>query len=81
MVSLKAPGITLWRVVAYLLRVQFRGDWRSQRAHILVSVLIIVANVGPPGTGALMRTRDLMAVAAAICGQCLLILPSSRLSM
>jgi hypothetical protein len=43
MISLKYKGIMLWRVVAYLLRVQNRGDWRSQRAHILLSVLIIVA--------------------------------------
>jgi hypothetical protein len=42
-ISVKGTGITLWPVIAYLIYVQFRSDWRSQRAHLLTSVLIIAA--------------------------------------
>src|SRR5215469_13571527 len=42
-ISLKATGIVLLPVIAYLLYVQFSGDWRSQRTNILISVLIIGA--------------------------------------
>jgi hypothetical protein len=41
--TVKATGITLWPVIAYLIYIQFRGEWRSQRAQIGVSVLIIGA--------------------------------------
>lgn len=42
-ISLKATGIVLLPVIAYLIYVQFRSDWRSQRTNILISVLIIGA--------------------------------------
>ena len=40
-ISVKSTGITLVPVVAYLYFVQFRDGWRSQRAKILASILII----------------------------------------
>jgi hypothetical protein len=40
-VSLKANGIVLFPVLAYLLYVQFRGDWRSRRMQVLVAVCLI----------------------------------------
>ncbi len=40
-ISAKGTGITLWPVIAYLIYVQFRSDWRSQRARILTTVLVI----------------------------------------
>src|SRR6516164_1490085 len=42
-ISAKGTGITLWPVIAYLIYVQFRGDWRSQRVRILTTILIIVS--------------------------------------
>jgi hypothetical protein len=42
-ISVKGTGITLVPVVAYLVCVQFRGDWRERRVHILVAVLVIAA--------------------------------------
>ncbi len=39
----KATGVTLWPALAYLIYVQFRGDWRLRRAQILVLLLIVGA--------------------------------------
>lgn len=41
-ISTKGTGITLWPVIAYLIYVQFRCDWRSQRVRILTTIAIIV---------------------------------------
>ncbi len=37
----KSTGIILWPVIAYLVYVQFQGEWREQRKQVLVSILII----------------------------------------
>src|SRR5215472_13982779 len=41
-ISAKGTGITLWPVIAYLIYVQFRGDWRSQRVRVLTVAFIIM---------------------------------------
>lgn len=40
-ITVKSTGITLWPVIAYLVYVQFRDDWRTYRARFLVIVLLI----------------------------------------
>jgi hypothetical protein len=39
--TMKSTGITLWPAIAYLVYVQFRGDWRLRRAQVLAVVLVI----------------------------------------
>lgn len=39
--TMKSTGITLWPAIAYLVYVQFRGDWRSRRVQTLAAVLVI----------------------------------------
>jgi hypothetical protein len=42
-ISVKSTGITLGPVIAFLLYVQFRDDWRSQGPKILTTILIIAS--------------------------------------
>ena len=39
--TVKSTGIVLWPALAYLVYVQFRNDWRSRRAQVLIVVLVI----------------------------------------
>src|ERR1035438_8438632 len=41
--TVKSTGIVLWPAIAYLVYVQFRGDWRLRRAQVLGVVLVIAA--------------------------------------
>jgi hypothetical protein len=41
--TMKSTGITLWPAIAYLVYVQFRGDWRLRRTQVLAVVLVIGA--------------------------------------
>jgi len=58
-ISVKGTGITLWPAIAYLIYVQFRGDWRSQRVRIVIPVLVIGAiwSFSPWGTNAYRGPR------------------------
>lgn len=38
----KATGVVLWSAIAYLLYVQFRGEWRQRYGQLLTSGVIIV---------------------------------------
>src|SRR5215469_10193099 len=42
-ISVKGTGIILWPVIAYLIYVQFRSDWRSQRVRILTVIFIVLS--------------------------------------
>ena len=39
----KSTGVILWPVIAYLVYVQFRGEWREQRNQVLALILVIGA--------------------------------------
>ena len=41
--TVKSTGIVLWPAIAYLLYVQFRGEWRLRRAQVFAVVLVIGA--------------------------------------
>ena len=54
--TLKSTGIVLWPVIAYLVYVQFRGDWRERRSQLAVVVLIDWARVACSGNGVAINT-------------------------
>jgi len=58
-ISVKATGIILWPVIAYLIYVQFRSDWRSQRVRILTVIFIVLSiwAFGHWGTNAYWNPR------------------------
>jgi D-glycero-D-manno-heptose 1,7-bisphosphate phosphatase len=41
--TMKGTGVILWPVIAYLVYVQFRDDWRQRWGQLLASTLVIVA--------------------------------------
>ena len=41
--TMKSTGIVLWPTIAYLVYVQFRGDWRLRRSQVVAVVLVIGA--------------------------------------
>jgi hypothetical protein len=43
---LKSTGLVLWPVVAYLVYVQFRDDWRERRLQLLVLIAVVSACIG-----------------------------------
>jgi hypothetical protein len=57
--SLKSTGITLWPVIAYLIYVQFRGDYRSRQAQIIavIGVIGVIWLIGHWGTNAFWGPR------------------------
>jgi len=42
-ISLKATGIILWPVIAFLVFAQFRGEWSEQRSRVVAVVLTVTA--------------------------------------
>ena len=58
-ISVKSTGVVLWPVIAYLIYVQFRGDWREQRSQIMVVGLIVAAiwTLGHWGSNQFWGTR------------------------
>ena len=57
--SLKSTGVTLWPVIAYLMYVQFRDDYRSRQVQVIAAIGIIGAIwlIGHWGTNAFWIPR------------------------
>lgn len=65
-ITVRSTGIVLWPVIAYLMYVQFRDDWREQCSRLLVLALVI-AVAGRLVTGALITIGALVVAELPVC--------------